>query len=404
MDFNKIILSGLAICVLNACGQSGTAGDGSSENLVGTPLQAVSGISKEDGSDKKTIVVFDETVRKIHLFDLAGAQHLQAYAVLNPSEKHYLVSQDQGNYILDISLKNVSLFNSQGQRTDSVLKFVGQPQSAAYVSNLNLFAVYDDLSDLGILLLDSSGNVQSSWVGGSLLAQNVSIASGDFLADGRMVLAGSDGSMWVVDTAQTLAQKKWVDTTFSTGLTQITWVAGVPENSNLVFVKSLNQLSIIDLTSNSVVSTFDSTNYNVEKYSKTFDPHVVLRSSSGNSLTMVYVDQGVLKNRSLLTQSAAIMSSYLNLTTSTWTYVDTVSTYKFSWNDLNTVKTQRTLKIYRFTDMAGTLRMSVPDNAHLELSQSYLFELFPSELGYAVRYDLQSDSSTVMSLFNMPHI
>ena len=402
MEFNKIILTSLCLGLLTACGS--THGDSSSENLVGTPLQAVSGISKEDGSDKQTVALFDETVRKIHLFDLAQAQHLQAYQVLNPSEKHYLISQDQGKYILDISLKNVSLFNSQGQRTDSVLSFVGQPQSAAYISNLNLFAVYDDLSDLGLLQLDSGGVVQSSWVGGSLLAQNISIASGDFLADGRLILAGSDGSIWVIDTTQTLAQKKWVSTTFSSGLTQISWVAGVPENSNLVFIKSNNQLSIIDLTSNTVVSSFDATNYYVEKYSKTFDPHVVLRSSTGNNLVMVYVDQGVLKNRSLLTQTASIMSSYLNLTTSTWTYIDTQSTYKISWNDLNSVRVSRTLKSYRFSDMLGTVRKSVPDSAQIELSQSYLFELFPSELGYAVRYNIQSDSSTAMSLFNMPHL
>ena len=393
----------IAALGLAACGKVKTT-DADSENILGNPLQSISQLSKADGSEKKAVVMFDETIRKIHQFKLQSMAYNRAMEVLNPEQKHYLVYQDDGNYIFDISLKNISVFNSLGERTDHVLNFQGNPISAAYVSSLNLFAVYDDLSNVGLLQVDSQGQLQKSWVGGPLIADTGSISAGDFTSDGRLILALSDNSIAVVDTQATFAQKHWVYSQFSSGLTNIKWMAPVNGAANQILVKSQEGFSLYDLNSQSILSSFSITGYLVEKYSKSADAHAVLRSLTDDQLMMVYVLQGQIKTRTLVKQVDQVMSSFLNLNSDSWSYVDTKSTYAATWNDLNSVKVSRTFKKYRLSDMLGLQRKTAPDNAQLELSENFLFALFPSELGYAVRYNTESDQTAVLKLFNMPHL
>lgn len=77
--------------------------------------------------------------------------------------------------------------------------------------DLNLLVMYDDLNTVGIVKMDSNGQVVKAWVGGNLLG-SANIQAGDLLSNGKLILTLSNKSIAVVDVAQTLAQKAGADT------------------------------------------------------------------------------------------------------------------------------------------------------------------------------------------------
>lgn len=405
--FNVLIaLAALNLC---ACGGTGAGLENQDTDVIGVPLQATTQLSRQDGADQSKVSIFDETTRRIHQFDLSGFAFQRSFAVQHPDQKHYLLYGDSADYVVDLSEKHFSIFDSNGVENRRPVKLIGNPLSAAFRSDKNLLIVYDDVYNVGMIKLGNDGSVRKSWTGGSLISGEASIRSGDLLADGRLVLALSDLNLAIVDVDQSIDQQTWSKTIVPSNLSkQISWVAPVPDSNDQVLVLTVDEIALISLSTHTVLDSYAVSGMTVEKYSKTKDAHVILRSvtDGGMSMKMVYAQGSRIKSRALPKQDRGLIHSYLDISRDEWTYVEARvgSRFLLGYNDLDQARDERKMKKYRLSDMAGLENKALPDRAQLHLSSSYVFALFPSELGYAVRYSTQSDDVKIVKFFNRKYL
>jgi len=407
MDFKKLFaVIGTVYCACLVACTSQAPSDHSDEHIIGNPTSAVSSLSVQNGNEPQNLVMFDKTVRRIHQFDLSTMQHIRSFEVHNPKDDHYVVYNQNGNYVVDLSLKGLSIFNKYNQANNQPIHFEGKPQSVAFDPSNGYLIVYDDLMSVGILKLDPNGEVLKSWVGGAVVSGNESISAGDVNSAGQLILALSDNSMVVVDIEQTLTQQKWVFTKFATTLTDIRWMAPLTQNPQQVLIRSADKIVLMDIGAQSILSSYDITD-DVIKMSKFNDPHVILRS--GSTFKVVYAASSTVQVKTLYLKSGgfdadSIMNSNLDLTRDTWSFVDTTKNISSIFNNLDETRADRRFKRYRFSDLLATNNKQIPSQTQVELSTGYIFTLFPSELGYAVRYDMNSDDQLEAKLFNLNYI
>lgn len=389
----------LSFLFLSACNYHPQGPDTTNENILGNKLENVSPMKAADGSEKKIITIFDETIRKVHEFDLTTMTCPRSFAVLNPNEKHYVLNDQNGNYIIDFSSKHLSVFDRNSNAQHQPIEFVGKPVSAAFRPELGLLIMYDDLKNVGVLKLLPDGHVAQAQTFGSIVEGEDAIAAGDLLEDGRLVLSLSDNSLVIIDIQQSLAQGHFVFTKQATSLTKISWLAPVPNKPNLVFMKADNQAVLYNLSTASVVATLPVDM--VIKLSKSSAPHMIDRKDA-NTARLVYTDGVSIKAITLYNQTAAILSSELDLAGQTWTSVELSSYTGFSlFNDANQVREQRLLKRFRLPDMLALQSKTLPNEAQIKLGSDYFFALYPSELGYAEKTSILEDSTLVLKQFNL---
>lgn len=408
MDSKKIfILLGFLYCaVLLGCGAS-PQDDGTSDNIIGNPTKSVAALSTPDEGESRSLVIFDKTVRRIHQFDLMGMKHIRSFAVRNPGDEHYVLYGQNANYIVDLSLKGLSIFNKYDQANHQPIQFQGLPKSAAFLPSKGLLIVYDDLMSVGMLKLDSNGEVLKSWVGGASIVGTKSIAAGDLNADGKLVLALNDGTVIVTDPELSMTQKSWVvDSAFNTGLSNIKWLASLPKTPNQVMIRASGKIALLDLTSKTIISSYDIVD-EVVKLSKFNDPHVVM--SNANAVTVAYVENSQIQVKAFYLsikkfEMNYLMSSNLDLEQDTWSFVDTKEPVNYFFNDLDASKKNRRFIRYRFSDVLATHNMSVANDTQVEIAGSFIFALFPRELGYAVRYDVETENQSKLERFNLKYI
>lgn len=408
MDSKKIfIILGFIYCAaLVGCGVN-PHDDGTSDNIIGNPTQSVAALNTPDEGESQSLVIFDKTVRRIHQFDLSGMKHIRSFAVRNPGDEHSVLYGQNGNYIVDLSLKTLSIFNKYDQANHQPIKFQGVPKSAAFLPSKGLLIVYDDLMSVRMLKLDSNGEVLKSWVGGSSIAGANTIAAGDLNEDGKLVLALSDGTVILADPEQSMTQKSWVfDPAFNTGLSNIKWLAPLPKTPNQVMIRANGKIALLDLTSKAIISSYDIVD-EVVKLSKFNDPHVVL--STANAVKVAYVENSQVQVKTFYLNSKKfemnyLMSSNLDLAKDIWSFVDTKEPVNYFFNDLDVSKKNRRFIRYRFSDVLATHNMSVANDTQVEIAGSFIFALFPRELGYAVRYDVETGSQSKLERFNLKYI
>lgn len=372
--------------------------------LIGNSVQDLSSLKNDGGEDVHTLVMFDETVHRIHKFDLSTMTHQKSYEVNQPSEKHYVLYNAQTDSIVDLTDKGMSLIDRFDRTQNNPLSLQGTPRSAAFNQDLGILVIYDDLMSVGILQLDANGDAQKSWVGGPALLEGASIASGDLTSDGKLVLALSDNSIVLVDVTQTLAQKTWVFTRFTTSLQDIKWLAPVGGHPEQVFVRDADGLALLDLNTQGVLAQYSLADEYVQKLSKLGDAHVILRSNDGLTVKLLYPQSSQIKVRTLYRQADYFLSSLLSLQKDRWSFVDSTYQSVGLYDDLNQVKKSRNFKQYRVSDLLSLQKRPVASEAQIQMSDQYLFALFPSELGYAVRYDVGSDHQSELKLFNLNYI
>jgi hypothetical protein len=413
MDFNKslglfekgpLILLALALS-LGACTYDPNKKD---DYMIGSKLENISSLNRVDGEQNSKVVLFDETTRRIRQFDLNAAKYERGLKVRSPDEDHYLLFHQEGRYVVDLTKKHLTIFNKKGEANDDPIHFEGHPRSAAFRPELGYLVIYDDLQSVGILKLGLDGQVEKTLVLGSAFGIDTTIAAGDLLADGRLVLSLSDDSIVLVDVEQTLNTGEWVSSKFASGVSDISWVAPVNGNDNQIFIKGVSKLALLDLTTHAILSEVSLNHYEVEKVSKLSDAHVILRSYSNGGLQPVikiaYPQAGTIRTKTLYSQGRQLLSSHLNLAKNLWTYVDS-DYYKPNWyNDVNQSKEHRVLKRYRVSDMLAISTKDIPEKAQLQLALDYFFALFPSEYGYAVRYEIDSDAKVELKMFNAKDI
>lgn len=404
--FNVLIAAAsLSLC---ACGQDAKFANQDAD-IIGVPLEATTQLSRQDGADQSRISIFDETTRRIHQFDLSSFAFQRSFAVQYADQKHYLLYGDTSDYVVDLSKKHFSIFDSNGSENKRPVKLIGEPLSAAFRPDQNLLVVYDDVFNVGMIKLREDGSVEKSWTGGSLISGEASIRCGDLLTDGRLVLALSDRNLAIVDVTGSIDQKQWVKTIIPSNLAkQISWIAPVPDSNDQILALTVDEIALISLSTQTVLDSYPVSGMTVEKYSKAKDAHVILRSVTDGGITMkmVYAEASHVKSRALPKQERSLIHSFLDISRDEWTYVEAsvASNYLIGYNDLDQARVQRKMKKYRLSDMAGLENKDLPDRAQLHLSSSYIFALFPSELGYAARYSTESDDVKIVKLFNRKYL
>ncbi len=389
-----------ASVVLNLFSCVGPKLSQSDENIIGNKLENVSSLKTSAGNDSSTAVLFEPLVEKIYQFNLDQMSLVRALNVLNPNQPHYILHDTVGNYIIDLSVKHISIFDKNSNPQHNPIRFFGKPVSAAFRPELGTLVMYDDLQTAGIVQMSANGVVQKSAVFGSIVSNDKTIMAGDLLEDGNLVLALSDSSLAEINVAQSLAQNSWSSRLQPTGLTEIQWVAPVPSKPRLIFVKSKNQVSLYDLDSHSVLSSVSLTGY-IEKYSKTFNPHILERIDS-RTLKLIYTDGISIQTRILNQQYKSILTSDLDLMKNTWSFVEVKVVFSDSYsNNINLYNYNREIIRYRVSDMAALQSKAIPDRAQVKLASDYFFCLFPSDLGYASKNSILDDATSVIKNFNV---
>lgn len=417
LQMNLIII---AFCFLSACTDSKiNTPDYKNENIIGVPLVKNSSLQNPSGDDSNKIVIFDKTIRKIHWFDLESMTHLSKFDAINPEEDHYLIYQDSLNYFLDLSKKNLNIITLDGTAQSSPIKFKGTPVSAAFDSKNGYLVMYDNLQSIGILSLGKTSEVISSYLSGPIVNNQALIKAGDINGSGQLILATetltSDSAptstykILVINIADSLKQQKLIYTENSTALTSITWLAPVTSSGDEILIRSSDTISLLNLKTNTTTS-ISTTDWVVEKYSKTKDPHIIMRKKEEGNLRynptserkIYYVENGSIKSKSSSFKLNYILNSHLDLIKDTWSI--TTSNYVqeyFLYNAYNEIQTGREFTRYRFNDLLSTDSLKIDDKAIIEISNDYLLSLFPSELGFATRTDLATSKVKRLEHFNI---
>ncbi len=425
MAFNPVNLfvTGLfCLSSLIACAPYDKEESKEDENIIGKKVEAVTDIQYSSSGNLGVMAVFDETIRKIHQFDLEGMKHLRSLEVKHPSQDHYLLHDPNGQYTIDLTKKHMSIYKIDGSIVHEPVRFLGEPISSSFRPKQGFLVFYDDLLNVSILQLTPSGNVIKSLVLGPILSTDISIQSGDISESGHLVLGMSDGSLRRVDLKATLDSGSWVFDTHGTTWTDLKWIAPVPGQPNQMMIRSHQTVSVYDFITKLVVSeiTTDET-YVVFKYSKSENPHILLaeltpttlkndgvtlawKNSSLEKYSLIYLEGSELKRRELPREDQPVLLSHLDLTTNQWAVVRGATKSPYSYNNLNSVRKGRRLSKTAFSHGGALAENSLPDNTVLKLSRDYVFALFPSELGYAQRIHIESGEIKELKLFNMRQI
>jgi hypothetical protein len=385
---SKILILLTGVLLLSACDPAPlTKKD---ENIIGDALKDVSALNNDNGVEQSKVVLYDEVVGRIHQFDLLTNTHVKSVRSLEPTGEHTVLYDQTADFIVDMTNKNVTIFDSNGKGAPSPLHFVGTPVSAAFRPSLGYLVIYDNLMSVGILKIGPTGGVLKFGMRGPLLGSIETIAAGDVDGNGRLILAMSSGTIAIVDLEATLNQDQWVYTSFASGLTDIKWLAPVRGDTDKFMTVSSGKISLFQVSTQTIIDQQDIDNTDVVKYSKSIDPHVL--TAEGNLLKLHYVEGAALQTRQVTKQIYFLIASRLDKTGNTWSIVNSNS---------SSVKKNRTVKQWRFSDMLALSEVPLRDESKLELASHSVFQLFPSPMGYALNLDLFKTTNAEIKNFNL---
>ncbi len=399
-----LTVASVATLALTGCGGGSNVDLNIGNNTIGKPLASSSAQSDSNGSDRTEVVVFDKNVRLIHHFDLSHLSVINTLEVEHPEASHTVLFDQTTGMIADFSDFHITVFDHTGARTVDPVKLTGHPKSAALDSAHGILVVYDDMNTVGLLLLNPDGSPGAKWLGGPLLQNDTSLTAGDLIDDGSLILALSDGSLAKVDVVQSIALQSWVFKSVSTSLGRMKWVAPVHGFNDRVLVLTDTALSLVSLINGSVFAqhVIDASD-RVAFESKTKDAHIVLQS--GSQLSAVYSDGITIRIKPIDLLTDLILSSRLCLAEDSWSLVTSDSAVSWTYGPSEVETKDRELRKFRFSDFAALKKMALPDQAQLDISEAYIFALYPtSPLGYGERISIQDGQRVAIKMFNAGHI
>lgn len=408
--FQFFSITTLTITALSACGPHvDYEGRYKNDNLIGTNLETSTGLRFSDGTNLRKVSIYDETIHKIHQIDLNQMTLERTLNVTSPNEKHFVLQSNNSNYIVDLTEKHITIFDKNSNAQKDPIQFLGIPRSASFRPDLGWLVIYDSLQSVGVIKLDSSGQVLDSRTFGSVVDGTHSIVSGDINDNGDLILALSDNSIATVDLSVSLTTKNWSATSQTTTLGKISWLSPIPGAPQRLLLNTDTAVVLYDLATSSVVSTMTVNYYDVIKMSKSINPHLVIKSGV-TSMALIYTDGTTLSTRSFEILDAknqysigkTILSSELDLALDRWTYVYADRSYGYSlYNDVNQKKEDRHLVRYRISDKLALKNVQVSDSAIIKLSEDFFLSIFPSKLGYIEKQNILDDSKSVIRNFNL---
>lgn len=411
MAFKNLFTLGLVVLLLSACGPLPENDSREDENIIGNKVQAVTDIQYSPEGQVGVIAIFDDVVRKIHQFDLDSMTHLRAIEVENPGLSHFLLHDTDGKYTVDMTEKHLSIYKSDGIVVENPVRFLGKPLSTSFRPELGYLVFYDDLQNVSILQVADDGSVLRARTLGPIL-DDVVIQSGDVTDNGLLVLAMADGTLRRVDLNQTLIDGTWSFETFNTTLESIAWVAPVSGFPNRVLLRAKQTIAVYDFDTSTVTSQMTTTEqFRIYKYSKSHDSHLVLAEvdidgfwETVGETQLVYAGTGDLQVRTLPRGENQLMLSHLDIANNSWSVIQSEFASLSSENNINGIKQGRRLFKSSFSDGLALGEEELPNDTKVKLSRDYVFALFPSELGYARRINIETGEVKEISLFNLGHI
>lgn len=402
MRSNQLLFSIVGFCLmigLTACGPLMPSG----ANLVGDELSEMSSLTSDTGQHLQKIALFDSTVGRIHQFSIGKMSLQRSVSVRHANIPHTVLYNPTDDYIVDLTTRHLSIFDADGRATHDPIKFIGTPISASFRPSLGYLVIYDSLSNVILMKLGASGQVLKIWTGGPVL-NGASIAAGDIDASGRLVLAMSNGSISLVDIEQSLDQQQWVFTNFMTTLSGFQWLAPVRGQPDQVILATLEEVAILDVGSQTILDewNFYADGWRKAKYSKNFDPHIVLKK--GNQAQIIHAWGGALASRSLFTQVQLVVNSKLDLANDFIAIINADNSNWTIWDSTPAHMKNRVIKKWRFSDLRAMTDEKLPNKAKFEIAERSVFALYPSSLGLAVNFDLIDGEVRRLENFNLPFI
>ncbi len=404
---SKVLILTAASLLLSAC-DGHYYNPNNDKNLIGTKLEDMSSLNDDAGNDINQIVVYDQTVSRIHQFNLDNMNIERSLPVLNPGIPHNVLYNLAGNYVIDFTTKHISFYDRLGRPNHNPIRFVGTPISAAFRPSLGLLVVYDSLMSVGILKVNAAGSVLQAGKVGADLGGNRTIAAGDIDDGGRLILALSDGSIVKVDLDAVLSTGVWTltGTPIATGLTDINWLAPVRGQPNQVMVATKDKMAVIDTLAGTVIGTPTTLNGSIVWRSKGIDAHILTSNYASAGVRLYYVSGSTVLSKQLQRASGGITHSRLDQSADLLTFV-TAGSYK--WRSASLVDgnepLDRMIRQWRFSDLDAQLEEKVVDGAKLALARRSVFALMENKLGWALNYDLYSGAPPVQRRgFNVPYI
>ena len=434
MAFLTLLLTAFGLSGLTACTFNPQGATAPQERVVGERLQTIA-LPDRDTGEMSHLVLFDKTTHMIHQFDLNEMSYDRGLQVESPTAEHAVLFHADGNYVIDFTDKTISIYDSSGSRQRNPIHLPGQPISAAFRPRIGELAIYDSTGAIGLLKLDNEGHVTASAVFGSALAASSGNATGradltlvaaDLTETGQLIVALSDNSISVFDFDQSVhstGSQTWTPVRhFTTNMVNITWVAPLRSHSNLILVKDDNGLNLLNLSTQSVMSTYSGSNYfNLRVLSKSVDPHFVVSDDSGSAVRLGFVDPGsaadgslaTIQTRQLNLDPSAVTSSRLNLQTNSWMLtLQHNSVFAINGNTsppsvshsglpAQAQSDSQDVLSYRMSDLLALGHHTYPLKATVKLLESQAFALYPSALGHATTCDISSGTERNLDFFNV---
>ncbi len=278
--------------------------------IIGQKISESSALLTQSGIKSDSYFSFDKKIGRVHKFDLNTMTLVWSYKSLSSKNAvHGLVGDPEGDYVIDLSTKNIASYNENGLVDKNPFDFQGTPISAAYSPESNYLIVYDSYHSVGIVHIGSHGDLSDSVLLGPLLSDDKSISAGDIDGKGNLILSMSDNSLVVVNLEETISNGDWVYEVVATSTSNINWLAPSNVLENHILATSSTELLYINYESGTTVATDEISS--VYLRSKRGEPHIYTTSISGETIAYGAAD-GSLKSQAIDFTIDSIQNSALN--------------------------------------------------------------------------------------------
>ncbi len=381
------------------------------DHIVGQLPSELTVVARVDSSSDEFVYMYDKRVQLIHKFNLNQMKHLFALKPLYASQSHFLLNPPSGNYLIDMTSTNISIYDHLGQGVHQPVQLRGVIKSIAYDFDQGYLIVHDFNSATSFLKLDPNGHVVDSWTAGPVLGDSRSLLAGDLNSRGELILALSDRKIAIVQVEESLSEKKWIFTETASPMEKdILWVGMTNEHPESVLIRGRSQAMLFNIDTGEILDQIeiDLSTQSLLKASKSNVPHFAILDSSEShgKLTLYYVNGTTIGTKSLVRETKPLLFSLLDATTDRWTFIEG----PLPDNDDQSVKTVddilsgRSLHRYRYSDFLSLADLSIENETLTRLSSEHLYLLYPSRLGLLKRVGLEGSPPTEVRGFNFPYL
>lgn len=380
-----------ALLTLTAVSCSG-ANDSSDDYEVGRQPELYSAAYLWGAGDSNAIAAVDRTGMTLQRFTLEPFAHVSSLPLPLPYRQQGVVSSHDGAYFVTLGESEYSILKADGTHIDNPLPLLGKIESVAFEPTRHFLVISDEFQTMVLLVLDESGTPTASWKGGARISEDLVVRSGTMMSDGRLVLALGATTIGIVDVAATVQAQAWQYTTFEVAdATDMKWITPVPDQSDTVMVIDGTRVLSLNVATGAILGQEDLAAATTLGYYRDYVPHVIVRDSSSLDSkihNVIYVAaDGTLAKSEIIGTDRQISETMLAADGTLTVVYNPKTSWSNSYEKDEDGAYFGPREVYRFrlSDNAGLDKSSISDSVNLAITPNYLFMLYPSRLGKAVR-------------------